>query len=199
MTISAVRPQAIHGFGDLAPPRLCMEWPWYESEPVPGSLLITQCWGWLFVPDGRCLVLIDTRRRLPMLPDGTVETQDADPTQALQREAHEEAHLALGPTHYLGYLHDTTSAAYSGIRACARVRMASAITHIGPSVPDAATGDTMLRLLATPHRIVELFSWGEQGRQQADAAIRAATSLWNYPIAPPSPDIQHVPVEGLRP
>ncbi|MET7800486.1 NUDIX domain-containing protein [Streptomyces decoyicus] len=199
MTITAVRPQAVEGFGDLAPPRLCMEWPWHENEPVPGPLPVTQCWGWLFVPDGRCLVLIDTRRRLPMLPGGTVETQDADAAQTLQREAHEEAHLVLGPTHYLGYLHDTTSDAYSGIGACARVRMTGAITRIGPSAPDPATGATMLRLLATPHRVVELFGWGEQGRQQADAAIRAATGLWNYPIAPPSTDIQQVPFEGLRP
>ncbi|WP_432144274.1 NUDIX domain-containing protein [Streptomyces sp. bgisy084] len=199
MTTIAARPQVIPGFGHLAPPRLCMDWPWCESDPVPGGLPVTQCWGWLFVPDGRCLVLIDTRRRLPMLPGGTVETQDIDPTQTLYREAHEEAHLAVGPTHYLGYLHDTNSGSYAGIDACARVRMAGPISHVGPSTPDPASGITMLRFLATPHRVVELFGWGEQGHQQADAAIRAANGLWNYPVASSSTDVQQVPLEGLRP
>ncbi|MFC9228304.1 NUDIX domain-containing protein [Streptomyces decoyicus] len=176
-----------------------MEWPWHEGEPVPGHLPVTQCWGWLFVPDGRCLVVIDAPRRLPMLPGGTVEKQDLDPTQTLHREAHEEAHLVLGSTHYLGYLHDTTSGSYGDINACARVRMAGVVTRIGPSAPDPATGATMLRLLATPHRIVELFGWGEQGRRQADAATRTANSLWGFPVAPESADIQEIPLEGIRP
>ncbi|MGP8298098.1 NUDIX domain-containing protein [Streptomyces inhibens] len=176
-----------------------MEWAWHESEDVPDELPITQCWRWLFVPDGRCIVLIDTKHRLPMLPGGTVDDQDADPSETLEREADEEARLTLGPTHYLGYLHDPTGDAYGGNKPCARVRMAAPITHVGASMPDRATGNTMTRLLAAPHEIVDLFGWGEQGRLQAAAAVRASVALWNFPVASASAGIHEVPLEGSRP
>ncbi|WP_406336313.1 hypothetical protein OG814_31985 [Streptomyces zaomyceticus] len=182
--------------GPLARRRHSMEWPWHEGEDVPDHLKVLQSWGWLFIPDGRCIVLIDTVHMLPVLPGGSVEDEDhGDPSATLKREAAEEAQLALGPAHYLGYLHDETSGAYDGLGPRARVRMAASVTRIGGSAIDPATGATMIRLLAAPHRIVELFGWGEQGHRQADAAIRAARDLWGYPQAS-SPTVSEIPLEG---
>ncbi|MFE7808735.1 hypothetical protein ACFU51_29505 [Streptomyces sp. NPDC057430] len=140
--------------------------------------------------------MIDTVHVLPVLPGGSVEDEDhGDPSATLKREAAEEAQLVLGPAHYLGYLHNETSDAYDGLGPRARVRMAASVTRIGGSAVDPATGATMIRLLAAPHRIVELFGWGEQGRRQADAAIRAARDLWGYPQAS-SPTVSELPLEG---
>ncbi|MGX1668596.1 hypothetical protein [Streptomyces sp. NPDC055400] len=187
---------ALERIGPLARRRHSMEWPWHDGEDVPDDLKVTQSWGWLFVPDGRCIALIDTTYMLPVLPGGQVEDEDHDdPSATLEREAAEEAQLALGPAHYLGYLHDEISDAYDGNGPRARVRMAAAVTHIGASAVDPATGSTMIRLLAAPHRIVDLFGWDEQARRQADAAIRAACDLWGYPESSSS-TVSEIPLEG---
>ncbi len=55
----------------------CQQWPW-RPAPVPEGLPLKQAWGWLFVPDGRCLVLLDTEDWLPLLPGGTIEQNAGD-------------------------------------------------------------------------------------------------------------------------
>ncbi|MFJ9420022.1 hypothetical protein ACIRPT_38590 [Streptomyces sp. NPDC101227] len=143
------------------------------------------------------MVLIDPADRLSLLPGGTIEETDSgDPAAALDRKAAEEAQLALGPAHYLGYQYDETGDVYGGIGPCARIRMAAAVTHIGPSAPDPSTGRTMVRLLVTPHQAVGLLGWGEMGHRQADAAIRAATLLWGYPRGAARPITEISPTGG---
>ncbi|MGW0731769.1 NUDIX domain-containing protein [Streptomyces sp. NPDC002851] len=175
----------------------CQQWPWHP-DPVPARLPVKQAWGWLFVPDGRCIVLIDTEDWLPLLPGGTIEP-DADggsPLAALEREAAEEAQLSLADPVYLGYVYDAEGAVYGGIGPCARVRMAARVTQVGPAAPDPASGQTLLRVLAPPQRAVELFGWGEQAQMQAKAAERIARDRWGLPAAS-DVAVREIPAEGF--
>ncbi|MFE6490714.1 NUDIX domain-containing protein [Streptomyces sp. NPDC057748] len=177
-------------------PRKGRDWPWHPDR-VPDQLPVPQAWGWLFMPDGRVVVVIDPADPLAMLPGGTVETTDASPEAALVREAAEEAQLTLplGRIERLGWVYDATGAVHGGIGECARLRLAAPITAIGPSATDPASGRRYARLLATPEQAAALLGWGDQGYQQATQAARLAHEQWGTPLAAPSP-ITEIPTEG---
>lgn len=175
-------------------PRSGRHWPWHPGR-VPDGLRIPQAWGWLFVPDGRVVLVIDPDKPLATLPGGTVEPTDASPEAALVREAVEEAQLALGKVERLGWVYDATGAVYGGIGECARLRLAAPITEIGPSAVDPATGRRFARLLTTPRQAAALLGWGDQGYHQAELAARTALTLWGIPRAASSP-ITELPANG---
>lgn len=176
----------------------CQQWPWHPVA-VPDGLPVQQSWGWLFVPDGRCVVLIDTEDWHPLLPGGTIEqaADGGDPAATLEREAAEEAQLALADPRHLGYVYDAEGAVYGGIGPCARVRMTARVTRIGPAAPDPASGQLLLRLLAPAHQAVDLFGWGEHAHRQAETAERTAREQWGLRFAP-SPGISEIPAGGMR-
>ncbi|WP_455568745.1 NUDIX domain-containing protein [Streptomyces lydicus] len=63
--------------------RATHHWPWHEG-PAPTGIPARQCWGWLFAPDGRVLVLLDPTNGAACLPGGTPEPQDqGDPVATL--------------------------------------------------------------------------------------------------------------------
>lgn len=173
------------------------EWPWHPDR-VPDGLPLRQSWGWLFAPDGRCLVLIDTEDWLPLLPGGTIEPDldGADPVASLARRVLEESQVSFADPHYLGYVYDAEGAVYGGAGPCARARFTARIIRIGPAAPDPASGQTLLRLLAPAHQMVEQFDWGEQVHQQADAAERVAREEWGLRLSPEA-TITQVPLTGV--
>ncbi|WP_405020133.1 hypothetical protein OHV05_27985 [Kitasatospora sp. NBC_00070] len=171
-------------------------WPWRPGEQVPAGLPVKQSWGWLFVPDGRVLTLVNPRDGVVSLPGGSLEPEDAgDPGAALAREAGEEAQAAIGPAHYLGYLYDRVGSANGG-HECARVRMAAALRSVGPTAPDPASGRHYRRLLVAPGLAVELLGWGEPGLRQARAAVDLAVRLLGVPSAAEEA-IEELPPPGL--
>ncbi|MFF7413238.1 NUDIX hydrolase [Streptomyces lydicus] len=173
---------ALDELSPLFQPHHAADWPWFEHHPVPAQLPMTQSLGWLFVPDGRVVTLLDAHNRLFRLPGGTIEmTDDADPATALERRAAQEAQLALGPSHYLGFQYDGRGDIHGGIGPCARVRMAAPVTRIGHASAEPSSGRSMVRLLATLHQATGLIGCGKRGSQQADAAVRAAAALWGFP------------------
>ncbi|MGX1909337.1 hypothetical protein ACWIID_10775 [Streptomyces phaeochromogenes] len=165
---------------------------------MPGGLAMMQAWGWLFVPDGRCVVLIDTEDWWPLLPGGTVEqlADGGDPVATLKREAVEQAQVSCVDPQYLGYVYDDEGAVHGGIDPCARVRMAARVTQIGPAAPDPATGRMLLRLLAPAQQAVELFGWGEQAHLHAAAAERLAIERWGQRPAPGA-TVSEIPAAGV--
>lgn len=167
-------------------PRSGGRWPWHP-EQVPDGLRIPQAWGWLFVPDGRVVLVVDPADPLAVLPGGTVEPTDASPEDALVREAEEEAQLTLGEVARLGWVYDATGEVYGGIGACARLRLAARVTAVGPSAVDPALGRRLVRLLATPEQAAALLGWGAQGYEQARLAARTAHARWGIPLAAPAP------------
>ncbi|MDH6125551.1 hypothetical protein [Kitasatospora sp. GP82] len=170
-------------------------WPWRPGEAVPEALPVKQSWGWLFVPDGRVLTLVNPRDGVVSLPGGSLEPEDAgDPGAALAREAYEEAQAVIGPPHYLGYLYDRVGSANGG-HECARVRMAAALRAVGPTAPDPASGRHYRRLLVAPGLAVELLGWGEIGLRQARAAVTAAVIELGVPAAA-NETIEELPPTG---
>ncbi|MFD7919653.1 NUDIX domain-containing protein [Streptomyces sp. NPDC059740] len=164
-------------------PRAGRTWPWHP-EPVPDALQVKQAWGWLFVPDGRVVLVVDPGNRLPALPGGTVESTDASPEEALKRESFEEAQVTTGDDIVrLGWVYDATGEVYGGIGPCARLRLAAPVTTVGPGGVDPATGRTFARLLATPDQAAALLGWGETGYRQAELAARCAHERWGIPHA----------------
>ncbi|MFE1783351.1 NUDIX domain-containing protein [Streptomyces sp. NPDC059506] len=178
-------------------PRAGRTWPWHP-EPVPGRLRVTQAWGWLFVPDGRVVLVVDPDGALVQLPGGTVEAYDADPEATLLREVAEEAQLRIGAPLRLGWSYDATGAVYGGTGPCARLRLAAPVTAVGPAAPDPATGRTFARLLATPAQAADLLGWGDRGHRQAELAARTAAERWGIPSAPPVP-VAEIPAGGGLP
>ncbi|MDN3025667.1 hypothetical protein [Streptomyces sp. S.PB5] len=173
----------------------CQQWPWHPA-PVPSALPIRQVWGWLFVPDGRCAVLLDTTYWLPLLPGGKIEQADGgDPTRCLIRETREEAQAALADPCYLGYVYDAEGTVFGGGGPYARVRYAARVTHIAAAAPDPA-GRSLLRLLAPPRQAVELFGWGEQAHLQAEAAERIACDRWGLRLTPGA-KVEEIPRQGM--
>ncbi|GAA2663746.1 NUDIX hydrolase [Streptomyces lunalinharesii] len=166
------------------------------TEPLPADLAVRQSWGWLFVPDGRVVLVVDPGNRLPALPGGTVETTDASPEETLRREAVEEAQITIGEPVRLGWVHDTTGGVDGGPGSCARLRLAAPVTEIGAVATDPATGRTFARLLATPEQAAALLGWDEQVLQQAELAARVAHTRWGIPRATPSA-ITELPKEGF--
>ncbi|GAA0689689.1 hypothetical protein GCM10010193_49940 [Kitasatospora atroaurantiaca] len=158
-------------------------WPWRPGEPVPEGLPVKQSWGWLFVPDGRVLTLVNPKDGVVSLPGGSLEPEDeGDPGAALAREAGEEAQAVIGPPYYLGYLYDRVGSANGG-HECARVRMAAALHAVGPTAPDPASGRHYRRLLVAPGLAVELLGWGAPGLRQARAAVTTAVVRLGVPAA----------------
>ncbi|WP_055527460.1 NUDIX hydrolase, partial [Streptomyces graminilatus] len=148
-----IAPSVLDTLQVLRTPRRPQLWSWHAA-PVPSDLPVVQCWGWIFAPDGRALVLIGEDTGSACLPGGRPESADhQDPAAVLARETAEEAQIRIGTPVAVGYLHDDAG---SG----ARVRMAAAFTHCAPVVSDPATKQTYSRLLATPEQIAELFDWG---------------------------------------
>ncbi|MFC9654141.1 MULTISPECIES: NUDIX domain-containing protein [unclassified Streptomyces] len=160
--------------------------PWH-AEPLPTGLPVKQAWGWLFVPDGRVIVVIDPDDRHPLLPGGTVEPTDASPEATLLREAVEEAQTAIGEPVRLGWAYDAAGDVSGRHGPCARLRLAAPVESVGPARADPATGRTFARLLATPGQAAALLSWGDQGHQQAELAARLAHQRWGIPHAAPCP------------
>ncbi|MFF0429041.1 NUDIX domain-containing protein [Streptomyces sp. NPDC004520] len=157
----------------FALPRATHHWPW-RSEPVPSGMPVRQCRGWLFAPDGRVLVLLDPANGSARLPGGTPEAEDrGDPAATLIREAAEEAAVRISAPVLLGHLPDERH----GSGPCAHVRMAAALTHVGPSRPDPATGRTRVRALATPEQVLELFDWGPCAAEQLASVHRERARL----------------------
>ncbi|MBV7672476.1 NUDIX hydrolase [Streptomyces halstedii] len=162
--------------------RAVQHWPWQDG-PAPAGLPVRQSWGWLFAPDGRVLVLLDPANGAACLPGGTPEPEDdQDPAATLIREAVEEASAHISAPVLLGHLPDQEHSA--GPRS--RVRMAAALTYVGPSRPDPATGQTYVRALATPEQVVELFNWGPGAADQLNAVHRERARL-ALPHAPRQP------------
>ncbi|MDT0323050.1 NUDIX hydrolase [Streptomyces millisiae] len=186
------RPPALERHGVHTRPRPIR--PWHPGR-VPADLPIPHAWGWLFVPDGRVVVVVDPDERLAMLPGGRVEPTDTSPEATLTREAHEEAALRIGAPTRLGWLYDETGATYGGIGPCARLRLAAPVTEIGPATVDPATGRTFARLLASPEQAAALLGWGDLGFQQAAHAAHAAAQHWGIPTPAPSP-ITELPQTG---
>ncbi|MEU6353597.1 NUDIX hydrolase [Streptomyces sp. NPDC047072] len=171
----------------LRTPRKPQLWPW-RTGPVPSELTVIQCWGWIFAPDGRALVLIGEDTGSACLPGGRPESTDhQDPAAVLAREAAEEAQIRIGSPIAVGYLHDEPGCG-------ARVRMAAAFTHCAPVASDPATGQTYSRVLATPEQIAELFDWGPGGREQL-AAVHAAREQLGLPAARRQP-VTELPRDG---
>ncbi|MEU9334173.1 hypothetical protein AB0D49_13595 [Streptomyces sp. NPDC048290] len=160
--------------------------------------MMMQAWGWLFVPDGRCVVLIDTEDWWPHLPGGTVNqhADGGDPVATLKREAVEQAQVSCVDPQYLGYMHDDEGAAHEGTDPCSRVRMAARVTQIGPAAPDPATGRMLLRLLAPAQQAVELFRWGKQAHLHATAAEWLAIERWGLRPAPGA-TVSEIPAAGV--
>ncbi|MFF2744431.1 NUDIX domain-containing protein [Kitasatospora sp. NPDC058048] len=170
-------------------------WPWRPGEPVPEGLPVKQSWGWLFVPDGRVLTLVNPRDGICSLPGGSLEPEDdGDPAAALAREAAEEAQARIGRPYYLGYLYDRVGSANGG-HECARVRMAAVLRSVGPSAADPASGRHYRRLLVAPGLAVELLGWGAPGLRQARAAVATAARWLGVPAAA-NEAIEELPVEG---
>ncbi|MEU2251382.1 NUDIX hydrolase [Streptomyces sp. NPDC019224] len=160
--------------------RAVHHWPWHEG-PAPAGLPVRQSWGWIFAPDGRILVLLDPANGAACLPGGTPEP-DQDPAATLIREALEEASAHISPAVLLGHLPDREHDAGP----CTRVRMAAALTDLGPSRPDPATGQTYVRALATPEQVIELFNWGPGGAGQL-TAVHHAPARFGLPRATRQP------------
>ncbi|MGW4649889.1 hypothetical protein [Kitasatospora sp. NPDC004289] len=170
-------------------------WPWRPGEPVPQGLPVKQSWGWLFVPDGRVLTLVNPRDGVVSLPGGSLEPEDeGDPALALAREAGEEAQAVIGTAHYLGYLYDRIGSANGG-HECARVRMAAPLHAVGPTAPDPASGRHYRRLLVAPGLAVELLGWGGPGLRQARAAVEVAVRQLGIPTAA-NETIEELPADG---
>ncbi|WP_441249142.1 NUDIX domain-containing protein [Kitasatospora sp. McL0602] len=158
-------------------------WPWRPGEGVPEGLPVKQSWGWLFVPDGRVLTLVNPKDGVVSLPGGSLEPEDGgDPAAALAREAAEEAQAVIGAPHYLGYLYDRVGSANGG-HECARVRMTAALRGVGPTAPDPASGRHYRRLLVAPGLAVELLGWGAPGLRQARVAVATAVVRLGVPAA----------------
>lgn len=160
--------------------------PWH-AEPLPTDLPVKQAWGWLFMPDGRVIVVIDPNDRHPALPGGTVEPTDISPEATLLREAVEEAQTTIGEPLRLGWAYDAAGDVSGRLGPCARLRLAAPVDSVGPARVDPATGRTFARLLATPGQAAALLSWGDQGQQQAELAAHLAHQRWGIPHAAPGP------------
>ncbi|MCY0923099.1 hypothetical protein OS965_34000 [Streptomyces sp. H27-G5] len=95
--------------------------------------------------------------------------------RALRREAEEEAAARFVSPQLLGHVSDP--AARRGY-----LRYAAALTDVGPTRPDPATGHTYTRILATPEQALELFDWGPSAAEQLQA-VHQARDLLGIPQA----------------
>jgi len=187
----AAAPAAMRRFGIAPALQSGAAWTWH-GQPVPSHLPIQQAWVWVFAPDGRVVVYVD-QDGLIGLPGGTLEDHEyRDPQAAAVREVREETQLEITEPRYLGYVLDEQP----GGRTVARVRMAAAITAVGPAAPDPATGTTHRRLLVPPGLVAELCGWGQTADRQTEAALAVAASL-GISGADPAAGISEISPAGL--
>lgn len=71
------------------------------------------------------------------------------------------------------------------------------VPRIDPAVADVASGQLLLRRLAPPRQMVELFGWGDQARQQAEAAGRVGLDRCGPHLAPDAM-VNENPAAGVR-
>lgn len=180
--------------GVQAPAWMGRPWTWHPGEAVPAGLPERQVLGWLFVPDGRVLLVVDADGSVT-LPGGGVEPDDADAWAALVREADEEASAVVADPVWLGYQHDPDGVLY-GHRPCGRPRFAARLVSLGPARPDPATGTTWRRLLASPRVAAALMGWTEALPEGLAARYAAAESLAIAPTE--SWEVEEVPAAGLE-
>lgn len=166
-----IAPTVLDRVGVLRTARARRHFLFHHARRVPDGLAVRQSWAWAFAPDGRVLVLLEPDTGAACLPGGTPEPEDrADPETTLIREAREEAAAELTGIRYLGYLSDPGDP-------CARVRYAAALTSLGSTTADPATGRTYVRILATPEQAVEFFDWGLPAAEQLQAVHQARVIL----------------------
>ncbi|MFE9476207.1 NUDIX domain-containing protein [Streptomyces griseofuscus] len=153
----------------------------FHPAPVPANLPVRQSWVWAFAPDGRVLVLLGPDTGGAVLPGGKPEPEDGgDPVATATREASEEAAAELADARYLGYLSDPDVP-------CARVRYAAALTRLDAAHVDPATGQTYVRILATPEQALEFFDWGPSAAAEQLTAAHQARVLLGIPKAARQP------------
>ena len=186
-------PAAMRRFGISPWVHSGSSWVWHGGA-VPDDLRIKQAWVWVFAPDGRVVVYLDTNGQVG-LPGGTLEPfEHRDPVAAAVREVREETQIDVTAPVHLGYVRDDRP----GREPVARVRMAAAIDRIGPSAVDPATGTVHRRLLVPPRLIAELCGWGAGAAGQTAAALAAARDLGITEPDPATP-ITEIPADGTLP
>ncbi|MER6291165.1 NUDIX hydrolase [Streptomyces sviceus] len=173
---------AVHSGGALA---------WHEG-PAPAGFEVRQAWVWLFMPDGRVVVYVDSEGTVG-LPGGTPEPDErGDPARAAVREVREETNIKITQPLHLGYLVDPRPDG----PAVARVRMAAVATAVGPATADPATGTVHRRLLVPAHLVPDLCGWGAVADPQVHAAVRAVAQLGVKAESAPEA-VEELPVAGL--
>lgn len=171
-----IAPTVLDRVGALRTARACHHLP-FHAGPVPAGLTVRQSWVWAFAPDGRILLLLEPETGAPCLPGGTTEPEDGgDPLATAVRECREEATAELGETRYLGYLSDPSVP-------CARVRYAAVLASLGEAAVDPATGQTYVRVLATPEQALEFFDWGPSEAAEQLAAAHRGRAMLGIPEA----------------
>lgn len=200
----AVRaPSLVAPPGPLAPPavRQAGPWPrWHGGQEVPDGLPIALAEAWLFVPDGRIVVLADATGTRFWLPSSSLQDGASDPA-FVNRGASQQAQLDTETPHYLGYatyIREETKQHETGInvayRTCAAVSLAAIVTNVQPSTPTPRHREAFRRLLVTPHQAVALLGLGPAGHDRARTALIAAHALWAVPTGSPS-TIDELPSE----
>ncbi len=146
---------------------------WMDGEVSP-ELPIKQVYGIVFSKDGEILLKKDGKNY--SLPGGKPEQGDSGIEDTLKRELDEEVNVSICNIVMIGYqLVDEQN----NIPPYAQVRMAAAITRIGDNRPDPDTGRTYERILVSPKQAAELLNWGDVGKQQIQAAVFAAKSIFH--------------------
>ncbi|MFE5162667.1 hypothetical protein ACFRNT_30005 [Streptomyces sp. NPDC056697] len=204
MPEAAHAPSLVAPTGTLAPPAIPQAgpWPrWHAGQKVPAGLPVALAEAWLFVPDGRIVVLADATGTRFWLPSSSVQDGDNDPA-FVNRGASQQAQLDTETPHYLGYathIQEETNQHEAGMhvvyRTCAAVSLAAIVTNVQPSTPTPGYRQAFRRLRVTPHRAVALLGLGPAGHDRARTALTAAHTLWAVPTGSPS-TIDELPSEG---
>ncbi|MDX3224495.1 hypothetical protein [Streptomyces sp. ME19-01-6] len=201
-TAHAPSPPLVHAAVPAPPggPRAAPRLRWHGGQDVPDSLPIARSQAWLFVPDGRIVVLTDARGTRFWLPNGP--HPDDDTPAAMAGAASQQAQLDTKAPHYLGYLEyvqEETKQDETGTnveyRICAAVSLAAVISNVQPSAPVSGSRQMFRRLCVAPHQAVALLGLGPAGHDQARTALTATNALWDVPTIAPSA-IDELPAEG---
>ena len=166
---------ALDRFGNVSPGIPQAPWPrWYDAQEVPVGLPITRTQAWLFVPDGRIVLLADSQGERCWLPGSPVQHTDNDATVAMAAAPSRQARLDTRAFHYLGYLKCLREeAALDGCDrdtqypVCATVSLATVIRNIESRAATPSDNRSFIRLRVTPHRAVALLGLGGEGHRQA--------------------------------
>ncbi|MYX57349.1 hypothetical protein GTZ89_17055 [Streptomyces sp. SID8382] len=142
---------------------------------------------WLFVPDGRIVVLADATGTRFWLPHSSIQDTNGDPALSQQ------AQLDTKAPHYLGYstyVQEETSQHETGTdvmyRTCAVVSLTAVVSNVQPSTPPPGSRQAFRRLRITPHQAVALLGLGPAGHDRARRALTSAHTLWAVPTGTPS-------------